>query len=60
MDHAFCSMLSAEVGLSILNVDYRLAPENGFPIPTEDCYTALKWVLSFFNLGLSDDRLTKH
>ena len=26
------------------SVEYRLAPENPFPIPLEDCYTGLKWL----------------
>jgi acetyl esterase/lipase len=27
-----------------ISVDYRLAPENTFPDPLEDCYAALKWL----------------
>lgn len=27
-----------------VNVDYRLAPENPFPIPVHDSYDALTWV----------------
>lgn len=30
----------------IANVSYRLAPENPFPVPGEDCWAALKWCVA--------------
>ncbi|KAL3465658.1 Alpha/Beta hydrolase protein [Aspergillus heterothallicus] len=31
-------------GVQMLSVEYRLAPENPFPIPLNDCWAALQWV----------------
>ncbi|KAJ7465459.1 Alpha/Beta hydrolase protein, partial [Mycena galericulata] len=36
--------ICVELQISILNVEYRLAPENPHPTGLEDCYSALKWV----------------
>ena len=40
--------ISAEIanktGCLVVLVEYRLAPENKFPIPLEDCFAALDWL----------------
>ncbi|KAH8697519.1 esterase/lipase [Talaromyces proteolyticus] len=33
-------------GVQMLSIEYRLAPENPFPIPLDDCWTALTWIHS--------------
>jgi acetyl esterase/lipase len=36
--------LVKDIGCVAVSVDYRLAPENPYPAPLEDCYAALKWM----------------
>lgn len=44
----FLGMLShaEELGLALVSVDYRLAPETPYPGPVEDCYAGLAWAVS--------------
>jgi acetyl esterase len=35
--------LASDTGLTVVSVDYRLAPEHPFPIPLEDARAALTW-----------------
>jgi acetyl esterase/lipase len=37
--------ICSKVGCVIVSVNYRLAPENPFPAPMEDCYAALRWMV---------------
>ena len=39
-----CVGLCRDLGVVVVSVDYRLAPETPYPGPLEDCYAALQWV----------------
>ena len=38
------STIAATMGIPVASVEYRLAPENPFPAPQEDCLAALAWL----------------
>ncbi len=39
--HVDCLRFCSELGAVVVNVDYRLSPENPHPVPGEDCYAGL-------------------
>lgn len=39
-----CRSLANNIGIVVLSVDYRLAPEHKYPAAIEDAYTAFNWV----------------
>jgi acetyl esterase/lipase len=43
-DDAICRRFARDLGITIAAVEYRLAPEYPYPIPVEDCYSALTWL----------------
>ena len=53
-----CRQLTAEAGVSVVSVDYRLAPEHKFPAAVEDAWAATRWVAAHGSeLGVDPDRL---
>lgn len=39
-----CSRMASELGVVVVSVRYRLAPEHPFPAALGDCHTALQWL----------------
>jgi acetyl esterase/lipase len=47
-----------ELGMAVVSVDYRLAPETPHPGPVEDCYAGLVWTAAHADeLGIDPARL---
>lgn len=41
---SLCRQIALRSGAAVLALDYRLAPEHGFPCAVEDSWAALKWL----------------
>lgn len=46
--HVDCAMYASKVQVTVVAVQYRIAPENPFPAPLDDCCSALLWTNSHF------------
>ena len=53
-----CRQITAEAGITVVAVDYRLAPEHKFPAAIDDAWAATRWVVAHGSeLGVDGRRL---
>ena len=46
MSDAYCADVADRLNVLVASVEYRLAPEDPFPAPLDDCYAGLAWLAS--------------
>jgi acetyl esterase/lipase len=57
-DDARLNRWAEELGCVVVSVEYRLAPEDPYPAPLEDCYTGLLWTFArASDLGIDPSRV---
>ena len=53
-----CRQITAEAGVSVIAVDYRLAPEHKFPAAVDDAWAATRWIAAHAaELGIDAERV---
>ena len=58
MDDALLASTAAELDIVIVSPDYRLAPENPYPAPMDDCQSAWSWIQqNLLQRGIDGNRI---
>ena len=42
----FCSKVASLLKCKVVDIDYKLAPENSYPVALHECYDVVKWAFS--------------
>lgn len=57
-DHKMCLRVARELGVRVVNVSYRLAPEHPYPAGLNDCFHTLTWMRELgADVGIDPDRI---
>ena len=57
-DDRLCGGVAAHVGMTVVSVEYRLAPEHPYPAPLDDCLAAWDWLGEHAaSLGVDPERV---
>ncbi len=57
-DTVFCAQLANWLGIKVLDIDYRLAPEHPFPTAVYECHDVVSWAFeNAHSLGIDPKRI---
>ncbi|POP51947.1 alpha/beta hydrolase [Zhongshania marina] len=57
MNDLECARYAQDLNITVVSVDYRLAPQHPFPAASDDCFEAWQWIINNAeHLGVSADR----
>jgi acetyl esterase/lipase len=57
-DHRLCAETAAELGITVVSAEYRLAPDHPFPAPLDDVTAVWDWMLTHASeLGIDPARI---